>query len=77
MKRCWTPERSVLRNPPPTLTSGRTRSSPVAQQSMTLEPTSSIRPCTVEVGLILGDAAQRAVLNELGEGHEVGIPAAI
>jgi hypothetical protein len=28
----------------------------------------------VEVGLILGDAAERAVLDELGEGHEVGVP---
>jgi hypothetical protein len=32
---------------------------------------------TVEVGFVLGDAAEGAVLDELGEGDEVGVPAAV
>lgn len=36
-----------------------------------------LRTVTVKVGFELGNAAKGAVLDDLGEGHEVGVPAAV
>lgn len=36
-----------------------------------------LRAVAVKVGFVFDDAAQRAVLDQLGEGNEVGVPAAV